>query len=108
MQSPSLLVTISYYSIPSGMLGRGLNKYQRLAADCLQRTLVPRITEAILPLRYADNARYWYTLREGRFYRYAMHSNSVHQSMSSWGTTRKLLDSMGPGLPIAASFSRVA
>ena len=28
--------------------------------------------------------------------------------LSSWGTTRKLLDSMGPGVPIAASFSRVA
>ena len=53
-------------------------------------------------------ARYWYTLREGRCYRYAMHSSSVHHSMSSWGTTRQLLDRMGPGVPIAASFSRVA
>jgi hypothetical protein len=42
MQSPALLMTISYYSIPSGMLGRGLNKYQRLAPDCFQRPLLRR------------------------------------------------------------------
>ena len=39
-----------------------------------------------------------YTLREGRFYRYAMHRNSVHQSMSSWGTTRKFLEQHGTGV----------
>jgi hypothetical protein len=36
---------------------------QRLAADCLQPTLVPRIIEAILPLRYTDNARYVHRLK---------------------------------------------
>jgi hypothetical protein len=39
MQSPPLLVTIFHYSIPEGMLGRGLNKYQGFAADCLQPPL---------------------------------------------------------------------
>jgi Domain of unknown function (DUF4258) len=42
MRSPSLLVTISYYSIPAGMLGRGLIHYQRRPADWEQRPLVPR------------------------------------------------------------------
>src|SRR5262245_58583018 len=44
----------------------------------------------------------------GRFYRYARHSNAVYQSMSNWRTTRKFLDRMEPGVPIAVSFSRVA
>jgi hypothetical protein len=42
MQSPPLLVTIFHYSIPEGMLGRGLNKYQSAAPDCLQRPLLRR------------------------------------------------------------------
>jgi hypothetical protein len=42
MRSPSLLVTISYYSIPAGMLGRGLIHYQPAAADALQRSLRSR------------------------------------------------------------------
>jgi hypothetical protein len=42
MQSPPLLVTIFHYSIPEGMLGRGLNKYQGFAGDGEQRPLVPR------------------------------------------------------------------
>jgi len=42
MQSPPLLVTIFHYSIPEGMLGRSLNKYQQLASDALQRTLRSR------------------------------------------------------------------
>jgi hypothetical protein len=33
MRSPSPLVTISYYSIPAGMLGRGLIHYHRTGAD---------------------------------------------------------------------------
>ena len=53
-------------------------------------------------------ARYRYTGHEGHLYRHNVHSNSVHKSTSSWGVARKLLDSMGPGLPIAASFYRVA
>jgi len=35
-----------------------LGKNKGPAADCLQRPLVSRMTEAILPLRYTDNARY--------------------------------------------------
>jgi hypothetical protein len=42
MRSPSLLVTISYYSIPAGMLGRGLIHYQSTAADAFQRPLRSR------------------------------------------------------------------
>ena len=37
-----------------------------------------------------------------------MHSNSVHQSTSSWWVVGKFVDSMGPGLLIAVRFSSVA
>src|SRR5262245_59245617 len=42
LPSPPLLVTIFHYSIPEGMLGRGLNKYQGTGADALQRPLRSR------------------------------------------------------------------
>ena len=42
MRSPPLLVIISHYSIPAGMLGRGLNKYQSRPADARQRPLRSR------------------------------------------------------------------
>jgi hypothetical protein len=49
MQSPSLLVTIFYYSIPAGMLGRGLNKYQRHPGDGVQRSLRVRFPPRLMP-----------------------------------------------------------
>src|SRR5262245_47637519 len=46
--------------------------------------------------------------RKRSFAQQGTHRNSVQKSTSSWGTSRKFLDSMGPGVPITASFSRVA
>jgi hypothetical protein len=34
------------------------------SGDAFQRSLVPRMIEVILPLKYTDNARYRYTSRE--------------------------------------------
>ena len=44
LPSPPLLVTIFHYSIPAGMLGRGLNRYQSSRADGPQLMLVPRFS----------------------------------------------------------------
>ena len=54
------------------------------------------------------NPRYRDIRHEGQFYLHNVHRNSVYKLTPSWWLARKFLDSMGPGLPIAASFYRVA
>jgi hypothetical protein len=52
MRSPAPLVTISHYSIPAGMLGRGTHT---LSTACRRR----RPASAPLPLTTAPEARHW-------------------------------------------------
>ena len=52
MWSPSLLVTISYYSIPSGMLGRGPHTLSKASSR-----LPPAYAPASLRLPAAADAR---------------------------------------------------
>jgi hypothetical protein len=50
-------------------------------------------------LRSTAIARLLHTRHEGVYGQEKMHSNSVHQSTSSWWFTRKFLDSLRPGGP---------
>src|SRR5262249_40019647 len=81
-------------TIPPGLASQDGAEH-RTGADALQPTLVPHLLEAILPLRYMDNARYLYTRHVGPHYRPHVHSNSVQKSTSSWWVGWKFLDSRG-------------
>jgi hypothetical protein len=75
-------------------LGRGHHDQSSSAPNRQTASLVPRIIEAVLPLRYTDNARYLHARREGQYCRQNVYGNSVHQSTSSWWVAWKFLDGM--------------
>jgi hypothetical protein len=64
-------------------LGRGHHDQSSSAPNRQTASLVPRIIEAVLPLRYPDNARLIDTTTDGRFPQVAVSKNSVRLSLSS-------------------------
>jgi hypothetical protein len=65
---------------------------QARAGACLQPALVPRMIEAILPLRYTDNARFFDGLKTPITGRAWVSNNPCQQSMSARLLCRRFFD----------------